>query len=344
MGNEFTTGHLSEKLRNLETIINNANWDHKWHPNPDSSIISDLHIIMKTYLVAASYDLTFSITPLIDEIASSHYEAKHAFASAQANRIVPTDDGKIAICTNPSVMIFDPKSLSSKPTTYSGHQTNVTDVVFNGSTFYTCSEDRTCKIWSRTIPRYQASFNTSSSLNSIYLMPNKNQVITSNEKGHIEMWDNRKFDRVFFVKIASFPIRSLAVNKEGTRLVAVTHNGQGHIYNITDSGFEKVLEFPTNHTIPLRVIISPDENFFVTTGSDSKARLWEFETGKQVGIFENSSMTKYLWDASYTPDGKYLCTGGTDKLARVWDSSNQSLVASFDWHGKGLTCLSVMNF
>ena len=300
---------------------------------------------MKTSIIAASYDLNFSITPIISDLSNSKFEAKQSLGSAQANRIVTTEDSKFAICTNPSILIYDPKSLNSRSIVYQGHQTNVTDVVFNGNTFYSCSEDRTCKIWSRSSPRPTGTISTSSSLNSINLTPCKNYLITANEKGQVEMFDIRNAEKVNSIKISTVPIRSLALTQDGKKFVAVTHNGLGHIYSILDNNFEKISEFEAHPgAIPLRVVISPDSNSFVTTGSDSIAKLWDINNNQLKDVFKNQNMTKYLWDAAFTSDSKMLITGGTDKFIRVWDISTKEILATFDWHAKGITCLSIINY
>ena len=53
----------------------------------------------------------------------------------------------------------------------------------------------------------------------------KKQINTSNDKGNIEICDNRKCYHTFFANIVSFPTHHC-------------HNLQRHINNITDSGLK----------------------------------------------------------------------------------------------------------
>ena len=300
---------------------------------------------MKVSLVCASYDLTYSITQLngAGELSKQHNETKQAFATAQANRIVPTTDNRFAICTNPLIIIADPRG--SKAGSYNGHQTNVTDAVFVENQFYTCSEDRTIKIWGKNVCRPQCSISTGASLNAISILPDKNTLVTCNEKGAIEMFDVRNTaERLSAISIASCPVRSMAVAKEGTKIIAAMQNGTVHFISNDNATMKDEKEFIAHKGIPLRLVVSPDEKYFVTTGNDSAVKLWDLNTGDSAGSFEAQDMTKYVWDAAFTPDSAWLCTGGSDKIARVWDVQSKTLLAHFEWHSKGITALNVIKY
>ncbi|EAX91916.1 LST8 protein, putative [Trichomonas vaginalis G3] len=302
----------------------------------------------KVSLVVASYDLHYSVTQLNGpgNIATQHNDSYNAFGNSQANRIVPTNDGKFAICANPLIIVVDPKG--SKLQQFNGHQTNVTDAVFSDNNFYTCSEDRTIKVWNKTTSRSTLSISTGSALNAIALLPTKTAVVVCNEKGQIEIYDIVKGDRLAFISIATCPVRSMAVTKDGTKVYAATQDGQVHMLNLKYENkqyeFSEFEKFEAHKEIPLRIILSPDETLLVTTSSDSQVRMWDAATGKSAGEFTCSDMKKFVWDAAFTPDGKMLCTAGTDMSARVWDVQTKALLAHYEWHKKGITCLNVITY
>ena len=300
---------------------------------------------MKVGLVTASYDLTYSITVLNGpgDLSKQHSESQVQYASAQANRIVPTLDGRFAICTNPFLLVYDPKG--NKTSSFNGHQTNVTDAVFTDNQFYTCSEDRTIKFWSKSSSRSHGCISTGASLNALALLPDKNTLAVCNEKGAVELYDVRNNERLSAYTIAQSPVRSMAITKDGTKVLAAMQNGTVHFLNIEDNkNLKHDKEFVAHKGIPLRLVISPDERYFVTTGNDSTVKLWDLQTGESAGAFETPDMTKYIWDAAFTPDSKWLCTGGTDKCARVWDVQTKELLAHFVWHKKGITALNVIQY
>lgn len=298
----------------------------------------------KVVLVTASYDLNFYLTPIGSqkEIQEPHFN-KVQLGPAQINRIVQADQTKIAFCTNPAVIIYD--TNGGKSVHYCGHQTNVTGIVFSGDKFYTCSEDRTIKAWTMGIGRMQASIGTGASLNGIELLPDGNTLATCNEKGVIELFDLRRpSEASSSLSLANTPVRSMAATKDGQKIVAVTHDGKGYFVRIENGSLTKELDFDAHAEIPLKVTISPDEKHFVTTGSDSKVKMWGMEKAESEGEFEAADMTKYVWDAAFTPDSRMLCTGGTDKIARVWDVETHEKIGQFEWHSKGVTALCVATF
>lgn len=301
----------------------------------------------KVSLVVCSYDLHYSMTQLnvSGNLAQQHNDCKLSVGNSQANRIVPTNDGKFAICTNPLLIIVDPKGPKNQ--SFNGHQTNVTDAVFSDNNFYTCSEDRTIKVWNKTSSRFTLSISTGSALNAIALLPSKTAVIVCNEKGQLEIYDIQKSDRLASFTIASVPVRSMAVTKDGSKIYAATQDGQVHFISLKFENnvyeFTETETFEAHKGIPLRIVLSPDETMLVTTSSDSQVKMWDAATGKPAGEF-TADIKKFVWDAAFTPDGKMLCTGGTDMIARVWDVQTKTLLAHYEWHSKGITCLNVITY
>ena len=64
---------------------------------------------------------------------------------------------------------------------------------------------------------------------------------------------------------------------------------------------------------------SPDGKRIVTASEDKTARLWDAETGKQIGaplVGHEDGVTS----AAFSPDGKRIVTASADKTARLWDA------------------------
>jgi WD40 repeat protein len=64
---------------------------------------------------------------------------------------------------------------------------------------------------------------------------------------------------------------------------------------------------------------SPDGKRIVTASADKTARLWDAETGKQIGapLVGHEDVVK---SAAFSPDGKRIVTASADKTARLWDA------------------------
>jgi WD40 repeat protein len=77
-----------------------------------------------------------------------------------------------------------------------------------------------------------------------------------------------------------------------------------------------------NHTKAIRhAAFSPDGRLAVTVSHDTTARLWDTQTGQQVGqpLVHGSRSDNWLYHASFSPDSRLLATGGFDNKVRLWD-------------------------
>ena len=70
----------------------------------------------------------------------------------------------------------------------------------------------------------------------------------------------------------------------------------------------------------LSAAFSPDGKRIVTASSDKTARLWDAETGKQIGE-PLKGHTASVSSAAFSPDGKRIVTASEDKTARLWDAA-----------------------
>jgi WD40 repeat protein len=63
---------------------------------------------------------------------------------------------------------------------------------------------------------------------------------------------------------------------------------------------------------------SPDGKRIVTASLDGTARLWDGETGKQIGQALKGHAGS-VNSAAFSPDGKRIVTASSDNTARLWD-------------------------
>ena len=70
--------------------------------------------------------------------------------------------------------------------------------------------------------------------------------------------------------------------------------------------------------VVLSAAFSPDGKLIVTASFDNTARLWDAETGKQIGE-PLTGHTAGVLNAAFSPDGRRLVTASWDKTARLWD-------------------------
>lgn len=62
---------------------------------------------------------------------------------------------------------------------------------------------------------------------------------------------------------------------------------------------------------------SPDGRRVITTASSHEAKLWDAQTGEQIG--KDLSHGDSVWHAAFSPDGKSVVTASDDGTARIWE-------------------------
>jgi len=298
------------------------------------------------FVVSAGYDLTVTLSAVFKDQVTPARLARVSVTGSQVNRVVVTDDHKIGIAANPLVTIHDVMTVNSRALQYSGHVSNVTDLAFAATQFFTCSEDRTWQIWDRRQQtRHIAKTSSSSALNALALDATRQVLVTGNEKGEVELWDIGSAKKITEKRVSPLAVRSVALSHDGTRLVVGCHDKHALVLSVGGGDeFAELHRIAAHTDTLLRVAVSGDDSLFVTTSADSSAKLWSLATGALVHELRHADQKKWVWDAAFTNDARFVVTGGTDRVYRTWSCETGEMTFVNDgMHTKGITALAILN-
>ena len=69
----------------------------------------------------------------------------------------------------------------------------------------------------------------------------------------------------------------------------------------------------------MSVAFSPDGHRLASASSDSTVRIWDTDTGKEIGA-PLTGPTNEVDTVAFSPDGHRLASGGLDATVRIWDT------------------------
>ena len=293
-------------------------------------------------LVAASYDLSISLTDLSNE-SSSQLLSKFGLQNAQGNRILSLSNTKFVVASNPFIFLYDRSLKTNKHVTaFQGHQSNVTDLCYDDKFLYSCSEDKVWNKWDLTKVRPVSGKQTSCCLNAICLINNKTLLITGNDRGQVEVWNPQDNSLICHQKISTQAIRSISQTIDSKPIVVGSQDGKVYLIKVEGTNIEIIHTLEAHKSILTRVATSPDGKYFATASSDSTAIVWDMNTFELYYKLEDNQQTRWIWDLCFSPDSKMIVTGGTDKICRIWNLEEKKLIKSIEWHQKGVTCLTIL--
>jgi WD40 repeat protein len=87
-----------------------------------------------------------------------------------------------------------------------------------------------------------------------------------------------------------------------------------------------------------KVALSPDGKRLATASSDTTARVWDIETGKE--ILQLRGHTQGISDVVFSPDGKLIATCAPDNTASLWDAASGNLIHKLEGYDKPVSIIA----
>jgi G protein beta subunit-like protein len=293
-------------------------------------------------LLAASYTLSIAAYDLATGCPHREFEIQNS----QANRLVTRPRESVFYAAGYSyVLLYDIEKKARKPIHFFvAHEGNVTDIDLAPSSIITAGDDKTLKTWDRRTCQAGVVIRTLGANNAVQAVPARQQLVSANECGFVELHDLRSQRTLASAKMSDGPVRSVALAPDGRRVIAAAQDGKVCCYSCEDGALTEVYHTQASNDIQLRAVVAPDGRSFATTAANNTAKIWALDRGELRQSLVASDGRVWIWDAAFTQDSARLCTGGSDGVCRIYDCENGRIENAFPPLEKCVSCIAILSF
>jgi len=103
------------------------------------------------------------------------------------------------------------------------------------------------------------------------------------------------------------------------------------LWHLRDSS---LLSFEAHRKPTTAAAFSPDGRRIASAGRDSRLRVWDARTGREV--FAPGEHAAHVETVAFSRDGKWIVSGGDDRVLKVWDAATGTEKLTLRGHGDGI--------
>jgi WD40 repeat protein len=163
----------------------------------------------------------------------------------------------------------------------------------------------------------------------------KRLAFSTSRQTTIRLWDLAKTDHpAQTLKGHGAPLRSLAWNRDGTRLASAAANGTVKVWDVSSgkevSNFSYFVKQQSNSGMPKprypsTLSLSPDGKRLAVAGEDEIVRILDVDTREEIKSLHGHPSHYDIHDAvcavAWSPDGKRLASASPDGTFLLWDTA-----------------------
>ncbi|RHZ47855.1 hypothetical protein Glove_566g10 [Diversispora epigaea] len=192
----------------------------------------------------------------------------------------------------------------------------------------TCGQDNEIRLWSvesgeclATLSKHEDPVTTCAWL------PDGKSFISGSQDKNTYLWN---LDGTIVHKWNGARIMDLAINKDGTKMVAICHDGKLHIYNLETKKEEATLDENAKLT---SICLSNDCKYALVNLSTKEIHLWDIEKKRIVRKYYGQKQGKFVIRSCFGGiDQGFIVSGSEDSKIYVWHREHAAMIETLSGH------------
>ncbi|CAG8731370.1 2324_t:CDS:2, partial [Ambispora leptoticha] len=198
----------------------------------------------------------------------------------------------------------------------------------NDSMLLTCGQDNEIKLWNvQTGECVNTMKKHTEFVTACAWLPDGKSFISGSQDKNTFLWD---LEGTILYKWHGPRIVDLAVNKEGTKMVAISTERKIHIYDLVSKMEEAVLDEDADIT---SVCLSNDCKNILMNLASQEIHLWDIDQKRLVRKYHGQAQGKYIIRSCFGGiDQGFVVSGSEDSNIYVWHREHAALIEVLSGH------------
>ncbi|CAG8522629.1 10420_t:CDS:10 [Funneliformis caledonium] len=196
------------------------------------------------------------------------------------------------------------------------------------SKILTCGQDNVLKLWSvesgeclNTIKKHEEP------VTACAWLPDGKRFISGSQDKNTYLWN---LDGTIVHKWSGARIADLAINKEGTRMVAICHDNKLHIYDLETRKEEAIMDENAKLT---SICLSSDCKYALLNLSTKEIHLWDIDERRIVRKYFGQKQGRFVIRSCFGGiDQGFIVSGSEDSKIYVWHREHADLIETLSGH------------
>jgi WD40 repeat protein len=157
----------------------------------------------------------------------------------------------------------------------------------------------------------------SSSIWSVAVTPDGEQVISGSQDGTLKIWNLKTGILVDTIAAHNGSVNAVSIIPDGSHIISGSYDNTLKVWNLKTRGLVHTL---TGHASSVNAIaVTPDGLKIISSSSDCSLKVWDLKTGEVLHTLVGHRASIKAVTAIFTKNNKWVVSGSYNDTLRVWN-------------------------